>query len=1330
VFYRAAAFEPVDPTMAREDEDMVQLDMKTTEEALAGEPSAKLTVAWADGSLHGTSLPEGNCTRFPSSAGTVTELPLKPKFAEEGSTAAAVRCENNMSATRVNTVSAAEATATTLSPVAFVPNNINTSTLLSEEVRGREPACEMFEQSQQQRGISISETHEEVEPQENYTTTSMGSEVDDIGSLNDESISVQVSEERREEEGGAQDSVPFKGESLSFPTTTGGVLLPPSLRVDSADEVFALRSMSMSEDTDDEKVASMLTLSMGPSNDEDDGIILPPSYSNISVNSSNTMSPSKSSKINDKNINNNNNTTSNVGAFSQLLSLPIDSLHCVASFLTPMEWAQYGLTCTTASKICREIFRRVRMHGFHCATEVVTAWVSALKSDGIAGFTPFILFSQQRMLSGKKLKHLADAKELVALYISAGVPIYPYSMGHSYHTLCWRMGIEAKKMQADADAATETDSTNAGGRSIDESANAVDRYYNERNTRARDVTNLMCSYVEDKAMFFNPSPANPTSPAHGRWGSLGSFPTANREPLVLPPVLPNAVGGAAAGGQPQIPPDARLHDFRPLNNASPTSSPATSPARSLSQSESRTKAKPLVPVSIHRHLLDQHLLGRSCVDDDNGDMKTLPVSLSADFFHPHLSVHSISTHSRPLSLQTSPSPSPFAAASSSNGANLLQDPAFQAWAARAAATVHSRLGGAAADGAEELAELQDLYSQIFAVDRNGATVPVVSVGNTENGHPEGPPRAQAPQMPLGSPQRSIGSGSLDDSALSSLSPRHGQSKSILSTVDLEVYSVSCASAKDKAGNTGELKRQLRTRYTFYQRRLEVLLLHGDSTGYEECILDFWDEFFPLSAKIHYYDRHTAVPRISSLQQFLTQPCPKEIGIVQCEIERVKISSKKRKGVSMKGRLFPTYDYRLFIKDRQHGKAAGEAADSSFSEDNGIRKDTVLMVAKNRGRKHVDTPGVVSLTPAAKRGANNYYLYTPQQADVDTHFNAINETDEEVTGNNNGVSLSPSQSSTTNPPMLLGRLQSNFIGTEFQIYTPKLRKSLPSKLLKRCMSMNEAPLSFDDDAESECGAASDTGSSGRRRSRFGRLTLRRSNSHAASSDPATPSPASSWSRSRSQKESSNVRALRTNRRAIANATDAAPDIGSETPVSQQPFLCEEEDGVITYTANLLGSRPRIMDVCIPKISSDGNIDAEWRNYLENNDASDDCAPYNRMLHCFKQLQQRLESQNEVVDRIDDDENGSNDDFGLLALQNRPPWWNIELGSFVLNFRGRVSVASVKNFQLCDRNDHDHIMLQFGRIQGRHSFTMDYQYPLTAVQAFSIAISSLQSKISFG
>ena len=61
----------------------------------------------------------------------------------------------------------------------------------------------------------------------------------------------------------------------------------------------------------------------------------------------------------------------------KLLTLPIDSLHCIASFVTASDWASVGLTTTIATPICRDVFQRVRMHGFRCATEVVTAWVSS-----------------------------------------------------------------------------------------------------------------------------------------------------------------------------------------------------------------------------------------------------------------------------------------------------------------------------------------------------------------------------------------------------------------------------------------------------------------------------------------------------------------------------------------------------------------------------------------------------------------------------------------------------------------------------------------------------------------------------------------------------------------------------------------------------------------------------------------------------------------------------------------------------------------------------------------------------------------------------------------
>ena len=82
-------------------------------------------------------------------------------------------------------------------------------------------------------------------------------------------------------------------------------------------------------------------------------------------------------------------------------------------------------------------------------------------------------------------------------------------------------------------------------------------------------------------------------------------------------------------------------------------------------------------------------------------------------------------------------------------------------------------------------------------------------------------------------------------------------------------------------------------------------------------------------------------------------------------------------------------------------------------------------------------------------------------------------------------------------------------------------------------------------------------------------------------------------------------------------------------------------------------------------------------------------------------------------------------GMLILNNKMPQWNEESRSFVLNFHGRVSEASVKNFQIIPRQDPEYIALQFGRI-GSDTFTMDIQYPMNMLIGFGIAISSLDEK----
>lgn len=114
----------------------------------------------------------------------------------------------------------------------------------------------------------------------------------------------------------------------------------------------------------------------------------------------------------------------------------------------------------------------------------------------------------------------------------------------------------------------------------------------------------------------------------------------------------------------------------------------------------------------------------------------------------------------------------------------------------------------------------------------------------------------------------------------------------------------------------------------------------------------------------------------------------------------------------------------------------------------------------------------------------------------------------------------------------------------------------------------------------------------------------------------------------------------------------------------------------------------------------------------------------------------------------DEDGEGKDRPLI-LRNKAPRWHEQLQCWCLNFRGRVTVASVKNFQLIaatspaaeapvpsqpppqpaqpTHSDHDKIILQFGKV-GKDMFTMDYRYPLSAFQAFAICLSSFDTKLA--
>ncbi|CAJ1080847.1 tubby protein homolog [Xyrichtys novacula] len=158
-------------------------------------------------------------------------------------------------------------------------------------------------------------------------------------------------------------------------------------------------------------------------------------------------------------------------------------------------------------------------------------------------------------------------------------------------------------------------------------------------------------------------------------------------------------------------------------------------------------------------------------------------------------------------------------------------------------------------------------------------------------------------------------------------------------------------------------------------------------------------------------------------------------------------------------------------------------------------------------------------------------------------------------------------------------------------------------------------------------------------------------------------------------------------------------GGENP-EKKPFIkeCEslrQELAAICYETNVLGFKgPRKMTVIIPgMLENDERVSIRPKNDLET-----------------------------LLVR-----HANNNTEKLVTLVNKSPSWNEQTQSYVLNFHGRVTQASVKNFQIIHPDNDDYIVMQFGRV-AEDVFSMDYSFPLCALQAFAITLSSFDGKLA--
>lgn len=79
--------------------------------------------------------------------------------------------------------------------------------------------------------------------------------------------------------------------------------------------------------------------------------------------------------------------------------------------------------------------------------------------------------------------------------------------------------------------------------------------------------------------------------------------------------------------------------------------------------------------------------------------------------------------------------------------------------------------------------------------------------------------------------------------------------------------------------------------------------------------------------------------------------------------------------------------------------------------------------------------------------------------------------------------------------------------------------------------------------------------------------------------------------------------------------------------------------------------------------------------------------------------------------------------VYVMANKQPLWNEATQVYQLDFGGRVTQESAKNFQI--ELDGRQVM-QFGRIDG-NAYILDFQYPFSAVQAFAVSLANVTQRL---
>jgi len=183
-----------------------------------------------------------------------------------------------------------------------------------------------------------------------------------------------------------------------------------------------------------------------------------------------------------------------------------------------------------------------------------------------------------------------------------------------------------------------------------------------------------------------------------------------------------------------------------------------------------------------------------------------------------------------------------------------------------------------------------------------------------------------------------------------------------------------------------------------------------------------------------------------------------------------------------------------------------------------------------------------------------------------------------------------------------------------------------------------------------------------------------------------------------------------------------------PSEQAPRSSWTEIAAVQYAATF-GKTPRQMRVALPPVERDNNSSSME---MDDGDMTAANVPMWHSNTANRSLQAQMgplpSTSNSSDHAADTQPAPSNSNMtDALSFVNKPPVWIESLEAYCLDFGGRVAAASVKNFLLSSPDDMDKTLMLFGRTADRHVYSMDYSHPFSPLQAFAIALSSMDSHL---